>query len=158
MSISYLVLSLFILNLGTAFGAGLYETQLVLPHWFPKAAASGYRVDPEAMHRLDSGRKFWAFVTTVPLTLLTLANVYMALQTTHPGTTWWLAATLITLVERLSTFAFFIPTIIRLQRTDQVTPAQTNRMVSAWLGINYIRNGLTLLAFLLALKAFSLVA
>lgn len=150
-----LLLALFILNLGIAFGAGLYETRIVLPHWFPKSAKTGYRIDLAAMHRLDSGRRFWAFITTAPLTLLTLANLFMAWQTSQPGHVWWLAAALITLVERLLTFTFFIPTIIRLQRADLFTTDRANQVISSWIGVNYIRNGLTLISFCCALIALA---
>lgn len=75
---------------------------------------SGYRVNMKAMHEVDSGRKFWAFVTTGPLTLLTLANLIIAWQSQSTGRDWWLAAALITLIERTGTFSFFIPTVIKL--------------------------------------------
>lgn len=151
-----LLLVLFILNLGIAFGAGLYESQLVIPQWFPKLSGSGYRVDREAMQKMDSGRRFWAFVTTLPLTLLTLANLVVAWQSLHAGRDWWLAAGLITLIERISTFSFFIPTIIKLQQADQQLSPTHSRLAALWIGSNYIRNGLTLIAWLSALKAFSL--
>jgi hypothetical protein len=51
---------------------------------------------------------------TVPLTLLTLANFVVALQSQGPRHVWWLAAVAITLVERIGTFSFFIPTAIKL--------------------------------------------
>jgi hypothetical protein len=148
-----LLLALFILNLGTAFGAGLYETKIVLPLWFRQSAGAGYEVNTEAMRTIDTGRTFWAFVTTVPLTLLTLANLAMAWQSTLPHHEWWLAAALIALLERISTFAFFIPTAIRLQRSDQLPPARVSRLVTAWIGLNYARNALTLTACLAALPA-----
>ena len=116
-----LLLALFILNLGTAFGAGLYETKIVLPKWFHKSAGAGYSVNTAAMQELDSGRTFWAFVTTGPLTLLTLTNLIFAWQSNQPGQLWWLVATLITLLERISTFTFFIPTAIKFQKAEQLS-------------------------------------
>jgi hypothetical protein len=44
-----IVLWLFVINLGIAFGAGLYEKRIILPQWFPTAAESGFRVDSEAI-------------------------------------------------------------------------------------------------------------
>lgn len=149
------LLALFILNLGTAFGAGLYETRIVIPMWFRKSAESGYRVDTEAMQTVDTGRTFWAFVTTGPLTLLTLANLVVAWQSQSTGHDWWLAAALITLIERAGTFSFFIPTIIKLQKAEQLSPPTTSRLIRSWIWANYIRNGLTLLACLAALRALS---
>ncbi|GAB3791829.1 hypothetical protein GCM10028819_00920 [Spirosoma humi] len=153
--IAAFLLALFILNLGVAFGAGVYETRIILPLWFRQSAESGYYVDTKAIHEVDTGRKFWAFVTTGPLTLLTLANLVIAWQSQATGRYWWLAAVLITLVERVGTFSFFIPTVIKLQQADRLPPATVSRLITTWLRLNYVRNGLTLLACLAALSAFS---
>ncbi len=65
-----ILLWLFVLNLGITLGAGLYEMRVVVPLW---ASAP-----PASIGHPDSGRRFWAFVTTGPLTLLCLANLYYA--------------------------------------------------------------------------------
>jgi hypothetical protein len=88
--LSDLLLLLFIINLGTSFGAGLYETKIILPRWFSKSAMSGYAIHTDVMQQTDVGRSFWAFVTTGPLTLLTLVNLAVALQATAPRHDWWL--------------------------------------------------------------------
>ncbi len=150
-----ILLTLFILNLGTSFGAGLYETKIILPQWFQKTA-NGYRVNAMAMQELDSGRKFWAFVTTGPLTLLTLANLVVSWQSQQPGRGWWLAAALVTLLERIGTFSFFIPTAIKLEKADQFAPSQISRRIALWINASYARNALTLIAYLLALRALAL--
>lgn len=72
------LLWLFVVNLGIAFGAGLYEQRIVLPQWFDRSSQSGVRVDGEAMRRTNSGLRFWVYVTTVPLTLLTLLSLTIA--------------------------------------------------------------------------------
>lgn len=77
MTFSNVLLSLLVLNLSIAFGAGLYETRIVLPLWFRKTVL-GYEVNLTAMHEIETGRRFWGFVTTVPLTLLMLANLVVA--------------------------------------------------------------------------------
>lgn len=151
-----LLLTLFIVNLGIAFGAGLYETRVILPRWFPRLTTGAYGVDTTAMAQLESGRHFWAFVTTGPLTLLTLVNLYLAWHSTGPVHDWWLAAGLITLIERTGTFAFFIPTAIKLQRADQFSLAEKSRLVSLWKNANWLRSLLNLAAWLLALTALAL--
>ncbi|WP_375445079.1 anthrone oxygenase family protein [uncultured Fibrella sp.] len=151
-----LLLALFILNLGTAFGAGLYETRIVLPLWFLRSPDLTYRVNTEAMHTIETGRTFWGFVTTGPLTLLTLANIFAAWQSPDPVHDWWLSAALLTLAERTGTFAFFIPTAIKLQKAGQLPAASVSRLVTSWVRLNYLRNALTLIAWLLALKALTI--
>ncbi len=57
-----MVLWLFVINLGVAFGAGVYEARVVVPQW----AAMPPSQWP------NTGILFWVYVTTVPLTLLRL--------------------------------------------------------------------------------------
>src|SRR5438309_12120473 len=106
MDLAEIVLWLFVINLGTAFGAGLYEARIVVPLW----ASS----PPESLRSPDSGRKFWAFVTTIPLTLLYPANLVTAWHVQGPRRRWWLAAAIVLFVERIATFSYFIPTMLRL--------------------------------------------
>jgi hypothetical protein len=99
-----ILLWLFVINLGIAYGAGLYEKRIVPPLWFSKSTGAGLQVRSEAMRQTNTGLRFWAFATTVPLTLLTLANLVVALQSHGPRRNWWVAAAAITLVERIGTF------------------------------------------------------
>jgi hypothetical protein len=145
-----ILLWLFVIDLGIAFGAGLYEQRMIVPQWF-----SGSRVDSEAMRRTDPGRRFWALVTTMPLTLLTLASLAVAWQWRGPLREWWLAAAAITLVERVGTFSYFIPTALKMMR-DDTQPEAKSRMAVRWTRLNLVRALLGLLGWLAALKALSL--
>lgn len=156
-SLSEILLWLFVINLGTTFGAGLFETRIIIPQWFNKSSGFGYQVNRQAMNETDTGRKFWAFVTTIPLTLLTIANLILAIQSNEPRYTWWLASSIIILIERLGTFFFFIPTAIKLMNSETLSAMRINTLVASWIRFNYIRNLLTLLGWLAALKVLSLV-
>jgi hypothetical protein len=151
-----LLLWLFVVNLGIAFGAGLYEQRVMLPLWINRSAESGIRVDSVAMRSTDTGRRFWAGVTTVPLTLLTLANLAVAWTSQGPRHEWWLGAAAITLVERIATFSYFIPAAIRLMRADALPPAKVAATASRWMALNHVRAALNLIGWLGALRALSL--
>jgi len=112
------------MNLGIAFGAGLYEIRIVVAPWID----SVLRGEPARFP--DTGRKFWAFVTTGPLTLLTLASLVAAWQTPGARGAWWLGAAVITLVERIMTFSFFIPTMLKLQR-GQISPESKVKAIAS---------------------------
>ena len=151
-----ILLWLFVINHGIAFGAGLYEQRIILPQWFSRSSESGIRVNSAAMRSTDTGRRFWAFVTTVPLTLLTLANLAVAWQSRAPRREWWLGAAAITLVERIVTFSYFIPTAIRLMRAEALPLAKVEAMASLWMELNRVRTALALIGWLAALRALSL--
>ena len=72
-----IVLWLFVMNLGVAFGAGLYEHRIVVPEWL-RSTPEGLSWSAEAARQHDTGLRFWAFVTTGPLTVLTLLSLYAA--------------------------------------------------------------------------------
>lgn len=147
-SVSEVLLLLFVINHGIAFGAGLYETRIIVAPWL----ASVLRGEDARLP--DVGTKFWAFVTTGPLTLLTLASFVAAWQTPGAKGAWWLAAAAITLAERVLTFTFFIPTMLRLQR-GRVSPESAVRATAKrWVNLNDVRSALSLAAWIAALWAF----
>ena len=150
------VLWLFVVNLGIAFGAGLYEHRITVPHWIASSTGSERRWDAAAARRDDTGRRFWAFVTTIPLTLLTLANLFYAWNASGGVRAWWLAAALAALADRLLTFAYFIPTMVRLMDA-QDSPAAV-ATATRWLRLNYVRHAVVLAAWLAALKTFALLS
>jgi len=153
-AIQEILLWLFVINLGVAFGAGLYEHRIVVPGWIT-SDRSGVHWNAAAATRDNVGLRFWAFVTTGPLTLLMLANLAAAWMATGPERAWWLAAGVAVLADRVLTFAYFIPTMIRLMNVPDSPAAAA--AAARWLGMNYVRHAITLFAWLAALKAFALL-
>jgi hypothetical protein len=140
------LLWLFVINLGIALGAGIYEQRVVIPQW--------EHIPPQEWP--NTGLLFWVYVTTVPLTLLSLANMVAAWLEQGARRRWWLGAAVISVVERIATFSYFIPTMLWLQGTEGLPEAEVQAALSQWLLLDYGRHVLTLAAWLAALKAFSL--
>src|SRR5882757_5353046 len=91
-TISIGLLLLLVINLGVVVGAGFYEMRVVVPLW---ASAP-----PRSLLAPESGLSFWMYVTTGPLTLLTLGNAVAAWETTSAARTWWLIAVIIVALKR----------------------------------------------------------
>jgi len=91
----------------------------------------------------------------IPLTLLSLANLVIALSAQGPRRDWWLAAAVVILVERVATVSYFIPTMLRLQRAAGPR-AEIEAGLARWARLNYLRSALTLGAWLAARKVLSL--
>ena len=106
---------------------------------------------------LTQAESFGLADTTLPLTFLTLASLVCAWQDSGRERAWWLAAATITLVERIATFGFFIPTAIKLVRME-TSAAQASSLARQWQPANVVRISLNLMAWLLALKALLLLA
>jgi hypothetical protein len=140
------LLWLFVINLGIALGAGIYEQRVVIPQW--------ENIPPQEWP--NTGLQFWVYVTTVPLTLLTLANLVAAWLDWGSRRCWWLAAVAIVVLERITTFSYFIPTMVWLQGTEGLPAEEIQAALSQWTLLDYGRHVLTLAGWLAALKAFSL--
>ena len=151
---SRVLLWLFVINLGIAFGAGLYEHRIVIPDWI-QSSESGAHWSAETARRDDTGLRFWAFVTTGPLTLLTLANLYAAWRSAGEVRRWWLVASVAALAERALTFGYFIPTMVGLMGAPD--SPESVAIATRWSTVNYVRHAVALVAWLSALKAFSLL-
>ena len=151
-----ILLWLFVIFSGIAVGAGLYEMRIVVPQWFSRTQESRIQINTERMRKIDAGRRFWVYVTTVPLTLLTLASLPVAWQSESPGHEWWLIAALVTLAERIGTLSYFIPRGLTLMRADTLPPAKAEAVARQWMTLNRIRGALALVGWLAALKALSL--
>jgi len=129
-SFATIVLWLFVINLGIAFGAGLYEARIVVPQWLSPSPESGLSWNAELARQSNTGMRFWVYVTTVPLTLLTLASFIAAWWIPIDARNWWLCAAAAALVDRVMTFTYF--------------------------NLGYVRHAATLAAWLCALKALSI--
>jgi Domain of unknown function (DUF1772) len=152
-SIARALLWLFVIFLGITFGAGIYEERITVPRWLSSSEDSGRHWNADATRRDDTGRRFWAFVTTLPLTLLTIAILVIAWRAPGPLRDWWLASAVLALGDRIFTFSYFIPTMIRLMRaTDS---SESVAKASQWANLNYVRLTIALAAWLAALKAFA---
>ena len=139
-SLSRAVLWLFVINLGVAFGAGLYEGRIVVSHWLISSPETGLHRDAEAARRDDTGLRFWVFVTTVPLTLLTVANLIAAWRAAEPVRQWWLAAGAAALADRVFTFAYFIPTMVGLMEAQDSSAVVATAL--RWANLNYLRHAI----------------
>lgn len=135
-SLSRVLLWLFVINLGIAFGAGLYEDRIVVSDWLISTPETGLRWDAEAARRDDTGLRFWVFVTTVPLTLLTVANLIAAWRAAKPVRHWWLVAGAAALAGRVFTFAYFIPTMVGLMEAQN--SSESVAIALQWANLNYV--------------------
>jgi hypothetical protein len=155
--LTHVLLWLFVLNLGIAFGAGLYESRISVPQWLRFAPDTGYRWKAAPAVEANVGLRFWVYVTTVPLTVLTLLCLIRGWTMPEPSRTWWLVAGGAALIERLLTFGYFIPTMIRLMREELQPESAATTKARQWVRLGYVRQLLTLIAWLAALHAFGLL-
>jgi len=131
------IIWLLVLFTGVAFGAGMYEARVEVPQWF--SSAGGQAVwQSEAAKAADPGLNFWAFVTTGPITLLTLLSVVFVWKTKGNVRRWWLIVLAFLLVDRIMTFSYFIPTMVELM-DGKLAQAEATRIAQQWANLNVVR-------------------
>jgi hypothetical protein len=143
------LLWLFVVNLSITFGAGLYESRITVPQWLSFSPDSGYRWNAAAARQAD--------VDTLSLSLLTVASLIAAWWAREPVRHWWLGAAAVALVERAMTGAYFIPTMVKLMQNQDLPESQAATKALQWMRLGYVRLAVVLVAWLAALKAFSLL-
>lgn len=141
---------------GIAFGAGVYEARVEIPQWL--TTVNGEQLWQAATAKAaDPGLRFWAFVTTGPLTLLTLASLMLAWKAKGSIKTWWLVLLAFLLIDRAMTFGYFIPTMAELM-SGSVNPAEAAQTAQQWANMNIVRLIASGLAFLSAIKLLTIHA
>lgn len=141
---------LLVIFAGIAFGAGVYEARVEVPQWLTvENAVTVWNAD--IAKTADPGLKFWAFVTTGPLTLLTLIGLVAVWKTQGAVKKWWLITLGLLLIDRLLTFGYFIPTMAELM-SGNVAPSEAARVAQDWANLNILRLSASGLAFLASLK------
>jgi hypothetical protein len=148
-----ILLWLFVIGLGLAAGAGLYETKTQMPRWVRSARANG--LPSQVASSANIGMQFWLYTTAVPLTLLTLAS-FFAIRFVDPETRkWWLIAAWASLGSQILTFAYFIPTLLQLSGGRETN---ARAVAFQWAQVNWFRHVLSFSAWLAALQAFACFA
>src|SRR5690606_5087356 len=104
----------------------------------------------------NTGLRFWAFVSSGPLTLVTLVNLVLVFRAAKPLRNVWLAGVSVGLGERIFTFAYFIPQMITLM-SGELPQAEAVPLAQQWENLNFVRHGLLSATWVLSLKVFSTI-
>ena len=146
---------LFVIWVSIQYGGGLYEKQIIVPLWV-EAAPDQLTTVLETSGQKDSAMGFWAFVSP-PVALLALINLIFALRSRVRFRSWWLAASLLMLVNSIFTYSYFVPTMIQLWDAHNLDPAWISASKNRWANLNYLRLLIATLGWLSLLKTFSML-
>jgi hypothetical protein len=161
LSIAQILLWLFVIALGIELGGGLYETLVVMPLWSaapPDSVLEYYRhnaANPQLA--LNAGGRFWMFAT--PLVGLTaIAALLSGLKTRAEHRKWRIAGTILALIVVISTFAWFVPNIIKLlgESVTRMSADEITGVTNWWVRLNWVRAFVYAVGWLAALRALSI--
>ncbi len=141
---------LLVLFTGIAFGAGAYEARVEIPQWF--STVNGVTIwQADTAKAADPGLNFWAFVTTGPITLLTLLSAILVWRTKGAVRRWWLVTLAFLLIDRAMTFGYFIPTMVELM-SGKLAQADAVHTAQQWQHFNIVRLAASGASYLAAIK------
>lgn len=146
------ILWLFVIVLGITFGAGIYEARIVVPDWIQ---SSEMYWNADAANHSNTGIRFWVFVTSIPLTILTIASIMYVFKSEGSLKKWWGLAAGAAVADRLMTFGYFVPTMISLMEHGNSRDSEIVESAIFWANINYVRIALVFIAWVAAMKAFA---
>jgi hypothetical protein len=152
-SVSRVLLWLFVVALGIQIGAGIYETRVIVPLWSSAPPESVVAYNLQAL-RPESGTRFWIFATPL-LGLLGLANLFVAWRSNAGVRAWWLFAAAAVVVVVAVTFIYFVPELMRFAAWREGAGAPIESRVRLWVALNWVRVVVLVAAWLSLLRAFS---
>jgi hypothetical protein len=145
-----LIVWLLVIFTGIAFGAGVYEARVEIPQWL--GTVDGVITWKATVAKAaDPGLHFWAFVTTGPITLLTLLSALFVWRSQGYVRRWWLVVLTFLLIDRTMTFGYFIPTMVELM-SGKMSPADAVATAQQWSNLNIVRLVASGASFLAAIK------
>ena len=147
-------LVLFILFIQFGMGGGLYESLVIYPRWKKDVRPENLVQKLHDSGQMTASRRFWPFVSPA-LSLLSIINIVLAWQYTEaPAHTIWLTASLLIFMNRVITFSYFVPTMLRkFEHPEKMEAAQLSKAVQVWTFLSPIRILVELSAWGLALRA-----
>ena len=146
-------LVLFILFIQFGMGGGLYESLVIYPRWKKDVRPDNLVQKLHDSGQMTASRRFWPFVSPA-LSLLSFINIVLAWQYTGPARTVWLTGALIIFINRLITFSYFVPTMLRkFEHPEKMEAVQLSKAVQVWTFLSPIRILVELSAWSLALWA-----
>ena len=160
LSISQIILWIFVIWLGIEIGAGIYEALVIVPLWASAAPDSviGFYQHNTADPRftMNAGLRFWIFATP-GVGLLSIATLLTSFKTRPEHRKWRLTGAGLALIVVISTFAWFVPTLIKLTSGQVLTmnPNDIASLANWWVRLNWLRAGVYILGWIAALRALT---
>jgi len=152
-----IALALLILFIQLGMGGGLYESLVIYPRWKNDATPGNLAQKLKDSGQATANRRFWPLVSPLQA-LLAILNLVLAWQYTGNAHAAWLTAALIIVANRVITFTYFVPTMVRkFEHPEKLDAARLKKAVSLWTSLSPFRVGVEFVAWVTAMYAFVLL-
>ncbi|HVS92168.1 MAG TPA: hypothetical protein VHE59_09065 [Mucilaginibacter sp.] len=137
--INTIALLLLFLTVTLSMGGGLYEILVIYPNW-------KHDVDPHTLRdklhlsgMMNAAKRFWPLVSPAQV-LLSMINIIMACTYHGAGLACWLTAAVLIFLNRIFTFSYFIPVMIRqIMQPERIEAGRLKAIVKQWTALSPVR-------------------
>ncbi len=155
--LNFIALLLLILLIQFGMGGGLYESLVIYPRWKRDVTPENLVQKLKDSGQARANRRFWPFISPLQA-LLAILNLVLAWRYTGNAHTAWLIAALIIVVNRVITFSYFVPTMVRkFERPEGLDAAWLKKAVKLWTSLSPFRIVIEFLAWGTAVYALVLL-
>jgi hypothetical protein len=144
---------LLFLTVTLGLGGGLYEILVIYPGWKHDVNPLTLRAKLESSGQFLAAKRFWPIVSPAQV-LLSVINVLLAWNYTGGARAYWLAAGVAVFINRVITFGYFIPVMIRkIMQPETIEATRLRGIVRQWTALSPIRLVIEVFAWVLLVVA-----
>lgn len=120
-------------------GGGLYEILVIYSGWKHDVHPLTLRGKLESSGMILAAKRFWPIVSPAQA-LLAVINIVLAWNHPSGARAYWLAAAMAIFINRLITFSYFIPMMIRkIMRPENIEATRLQAIVKQWIALSPLR-------------------
>jgi hypothetical protein len=137
--ITIIALSLFLFTITLSLGGGIYEVLVIYPNWKHDVTPANLLAKLQSSGQLNANKRFWPLVS--PLQgLLAIVSIILAIKFTGEAQSYWLTAAILIFVNRLITFGYFVPEMLRkIMKPEQIETTRLQAIVRRWTALSPLR-------------------
>ena len=151
--INTIAIILLLLTVTLSMGGGLYEILVICPGWKHDAIPLTLRAKLESSGQILAAKRFWPLVSPAQV-LLSVVNIVLAWNYTGGAQVYWRIAAAAVFINRVVTFSYFIPVMIRkIMQPENIEAARLKTIVKQWTALSPLRLVAELLAWVMLVLA-----
>ena len=140
---------LLFLTVTLSMGGGLYEIVVIYPGWKHDVSPLTLRTKLESSGQILAVKRFWPIVSPAQV-LLSVINIFIAVNQAGDARTYWLAAAVTVFIGRVITFSYFIPVMIRkIMKPESIEATRLRAIVKQWTDLSPLRLVIELFAWIM---------
>lgn len=137
--ITTIAIILFFFTVTLSMGGGLYEALVIYPGWKHDVHPLTLRGKLQLSGQILAAQRFWPIVSPAQV-LLSLINIALAWRYAGAAHSYWLAAAVAIFINRVFTFGYFIPVMIRkIMQPENIEVSRLQAIVKQWIALSPIR-------------------